>query len=282
MLYPRVLVPTDFSEGSAAVAQMAVGLAPLGVTEIVLLHIVDTTGLEKPVVAMKRTEARAEMDALLERLDKGAMNVTGEINVGDAPACVIRRVGQLGIDLIVLGSTGKKAFEEMVTGSLSSQVTREARIPVLHVLFTALAGLDAGQLQALGAGITGCVLHPTDFSETSGHALDAAVDVSPGRLILAHAVDGESMPPEEVAALEQSSVRRLERIRDRIVRSGVRAEVRVEPGDAVSVMLGLAVDEGATLIVLGSTGKSLMSETIVGSVSRELLRKAPMPALVVH
>jgi nucleotide-binding universal stress UspA family protein len=282
MGYPRVLVPVDFSTGSAAVAQLAVALVPLGVEEVVLLHILDTSGLESPVATAKRRDAQADMDALIGGLDTRGVTVTGEIQAGTAPACIIRRTGQLGIDLIVIGSTGKKALEELVLGSLSVQVTREARIPVLFTRFSALEDRTPEELIALAEGLTTTILHPTDFSEASGHSLDSAVDLRPHRLILGHAVDDEGVPPEEVVALEATAARRLETIRDRLERSGVVAEVRVGKGNPVGVMLELAQEESITMIALGSTGKGVMSETIVGNVSREILRDAPVPALVVH
>lgn len=68
---------------------------------------------------------------------------------------------------------------------------------------------------------------------------------------------------------------------DELGRAGVRAETRVEEGRPVEVLLQVAKDAGATLIVVGSHGEGAMSAAFMGSTPLKLLHHSELPVLVV-
>jgi len=61
-----------------------------------------------------------------------------------------------------------------------------------------------------------------------------------------------------------------------------RVETRVHAGPPAEEILTVAEEIGADLIVIGSRGKSAVAEWFLGSVSEELLKKAPCPVLIVR
>jgi nucleotide-binding universal stress UspA family protein len=63
--------------------------------------------------------------------------------------------------------------------------------------------------------------------------------------------------------------------------AGVRAETRVEEGRPVEVLLQVAEDTAATLIVVGSHGEGAMSAAFMGSTPLKLLHHSTLPVLVV-
>ncbi len=63
--------------------------------------------------------------------------------------------------------------------------------------------------------------------------------------------------------------------------AGVHAETRVEEGRPVEVLLQVAEDAGATLIVVGSHGEGAMSAAFMGSTPLKLLHHSKLPVLVV-
>jgi nucleotide-binding universal stress UspA family protein len=69
-----------------------------------------------------------------------------------------------------------------------------------------------------------------------------------------------------------------------LARHGVRVEVHVERTNAVDgdVLVGLARDCGAGLMVTGAYGHSRLSEWVLGGVTRALLERAPVPLLIAH
>lgn len=75
------------------------------------------------------------------------------------------------------------------------------------------------------------------------------------------------------AALDQAS--------ETAERAGVAAEYELLAGDPVEQILRLAASRDAKLIVVGSRGLGLVGSIILGSVSRELVRRADRPVVVV-
>ena len=63
--------------------------------------------------------------------------------------------------------------------------------------------------------------------------------------------------------------------------AGVRVETRVEEGRPVEVLLQVAKDADATLIVIGSHGEGAMSAAFMGSTALKLLHHSTLPVLVV-
>lgn len=282
--YPKALVPVDLSKGSLAVLQEAVGLAAFGVRQVVALHLYDVSGVESPVVRAMDAEAQQAVDAAVATIETpGAVHVvTGEARCGIDADCVLKTAEELEANLIVLGSTGKRPVHELLYGSLSEQVAREAAVPVLFIRFPTVIDQTPAQLLDMAGHISDVVMHPTDFSECSGRALDAALDTEPERLILSHVVDDTTRPKGSAEPLVEEATRRLKTIRRRIRRSGTQIDIRVGAGDPAPALLRLAADESVTMIALGSRGRGLMTETILGGVSMDIMRAARVPVLVVR
>jgi nucleotide-binding universal stress UspA family protein len=64
-------------------------------------------------------------------------------------------------------------------------------------------------------------------------------------------------------------------------KAGVRAETRVDEGRPVEVLLQVAQETGATLIVVGSHGEGAVSAAFMGSTALKLLHHSELPVLVV-
>lgn len=282
MKYPKVLVPTDVSAESLAVVRLACGLRAFGVESVVAMHVLDTHGLESPVAHAKRREVDEHMHSALEELKDVGCQLAQELCLGSAAECVLGRASKPDIELIVMGSTGKTPIEELLLGSVSEQVVREAHTPILFVRYTVVVGKSKEDIASIGDGIVEVVLHPTDFSDNSNRALDAALRLGPGRVVIAHAIEQKGLPPEAMAELDAQAREKLETVRRRVERFGLRVDTRVGLGDPTPVMVDLAAEEGATLVALGSTGRGLVRETILGSVSASILRDIEVPALVIH
>lgn len=133
------------------------------------------------------------------------------------------------------------------------------------------------------------ILHPTDFSSPSSHALRLATalarDYSAG-LILVHirqppaVVAGEfgviPPPPEEPAEAVEARIRQLlpPDYKGRV-------ECQVRDGHAATEILRLAKDRACDLIVLGTHGRTGLGRLLMGSVAEEIIRKAPCAVLTV-
>ena len=84
--------------------------------------------------------------------------------------------------------------------------------------------------------------------------------------------------------IEMPSHDYLTRIRDNMCRTfkDAKWQIRVEEGDAASMIVDVAEEEGADLIVMSTHGRSGVGRWLLGSVTEKVLRHAYCPVLVVR
>jgi nucleotide-binding universal stress UspA family protein len=66
-----------------------------------------------------------------------------------------------------------------------------------------------------------------------------------------------------------------------LVDEGMAERCRIVPGDPVSVLLRLAAEEGADLIVIGSRGHGEHSGVFLGSTSHQVAERSHVPVVIV-
>lgn len=112
-----------------------------------------------------------------------------------------------------------------------------------------------------------------DLSDAAAPAIAVARALA-GRLgddlLVVHCVDGAGEQADRVDALRERA-------------GAADAEVRLlPPGPApADAMIAVAAEEGARLLVVGSRGQSALRSTLLGSVTRDLAARSPVPVLVV-
>lgn len=133
----EIMVAIDGSEGSLAAIDEAVDLAaPLGA------HITFLAVRKAPSSLLGTTNyqcrlardlgvTRAAVDAALEKAQGAGIEARGEVLEGDAVDEILSFADNCGADLIVMGSRGHGALAGAMLGSVSSEVTRHANVPVL-------------------------------------------------------------------------------------------------------------------------------------------------------
>jgi len=83
--------------------------------------------------AAHEERVRAELASEAAVLTDAGVEVTLHVRAGVPPDEIIRLATELGTDLIVIGSHGKRSLEELLLGSTVENVTKHAPCPVLVV-----------------------------------------------------------------------------------------------------------------------------------------------------
>ncbi len=138
------------------------------------------------------------------------------------------------------------------------------------------------------------MLFSTDFSENSDPARRVAIDYAQSfgaRLTLIHVIDTSSLeayPWAEGGSLslvipstQELAEARLNSMRDECI--GVKdVKTLCKIGNPAKEIVACAHEEAVDLIVLGTHGRGSVTELVMGSIARSVLRNAHLPVLVVH
>ncbi|HEY5921825.1 MAG TPA: universal stress protein [Kofleriaceae bacterium] len=142
MLPKHILVPTDLSEGAEEALDYACELAREFGATVHLLHVIGipTLGVPELGVALTSTvidsmvrENQIALEQLADR--KRHLGTFGQVllRTGDARDVINRTAKELGADLIVMGTHGRRGVSRALLGSVTETVVRSAPCPVLTV-----------------------------------------------------------------------------------------------------------------------------------------------------
>jgi len=138
----RILVAVDFSSNADRALDYAGMLARRCGASLHLLHVVEPMSLGSPALdaaafTNPEWEKLLEADAYEEmaRLAKPfrVLVATKSVLFGDAATCIVREAEDRQMDLIVMGTHGRRAVAGLLMGSVARHVVRMATCPVLTV-----------------------------------------------------------------------------------------------------------------------------------------------------
>ncbi len=139
----RILFATDFSEGSSNALPYAVDMAKHYGARLYFVHVIydvsKTAGWYVPHVSIDEMykdmekSARAELEKSFIEEMRGIKDIEYIILKGTPYEEITRFVEENKIDMIVLGTHGRKGIDRMIFGSTAEQIVRNAPCPVLSV-----------------------------------------------------------------------------------------------------------------------------------------------------
>lgn len=146
----KALVATDFSDHAAAAAAAAARLLGRDEAEprqLVLLHAyrypsalshLDGAALVDAISATDEA-ARGRLAALAESLARPGLRIEIRAEPGEPAETILERAGDLGADLVAMGTHGRSALKRLFLGSNTERVLPSASCPVLTVHLPASA-----------------------------------------------------------------------------------------------------------------------------------------------
>lgn len=288
----KIILGTDFSQRAAEAGRVAAVLAARWKDTLAVAHAVgESPGWEVPEAvgtAMRALEA-GRLREEVSGFSGGGFPVEEHLLDGSADRALTRLAAGGDTRLIVVSSLGRRPAEWLL-GSVSERTAEFSPVSTLVVR-------SAAPFEAWLRGEKPLkVFVAFDFTETAENALRwlaTVLDLAPCELTIGH-VDwppavrsrlggewssfGRHNPPEVQAVLERSL---RERAKDILGRTDFR--VRCEPGlgrpDAR--LLEMAGEEEADLLVTGAHQRRSFERFSHPSISRALLRYAPMSVLAV-
>lgn len=139
----KILFPTDFTGGNRYAAEYAADLVDKYDARLYLLHVIyditKDTGFYgsrldlDALYAEVKQSASDELASLESEIFASAGKVDQVVKIGSPADVILTFAEEEGIDLIVMGTHGRKVLDRMLFGSTAQRVVRRAHSPVLTV-----------------------------------------------------------------------------------------------------------------------------------------------------
>lgn len=134
MFEHKILLATDLTDISGAAERTAFALAQRLGVKLIILHVI----LERASFGMATTlpefDDTDELNRQLQALGQSEAPDAERLLLSGSPAETIVHVAQTeAVDIIVVGTEGRKGIARAVLGSIAEAVVREAPCPVMVV-----------------------------------------------------------------------------------------------------------------------------------------------------
>ncbi len=293
-----ILFPTDFSECSRQAFAHALFLAEqyearLHLFHAVVLHDDDPADPEQrfpgaPELLKKMFEVADSQLAELIEVHKGRPVTLEEFTARGVSAAdlILEHAQEHDVDLIVMGTHGRRGASRFFLGSVAAEVLRSSRAPVLT-----LRELEQGRpLEAIER-----ILVPVDFSEHSRTALAHATELArsySARLQLLHVVQQPvypyfyapvpaMAPVEEIQGIRERGMQALQKVLEEAGDPKIEHEMAIIDGHPASEIVDFATEHESDLIVTATHGLTGLERLLLGSTSEQIVRTSPLPVLLV-
>lgn len=276
-----VLLPVDFTDDNALILAFARGLPAIGVRRVVLAHVVEVSGVEGPIIAKRVDEALERIRVFAPDLEAAGLGVEVRVGTGDTVEQIGALASESQVDGVVYGSHAKTVMDQLLAGSVSERLLRDAVIPHLAVRFDLLRNQKdpASLLTHFGEK----VVLPTDFSLSAARAFSRAIELPKGvikHMFLLHALD-PALTGEKLRRAEEGADFQLKNLQAMCAQQGVQASPTLRQEAPIPAVLREIEDRRATGVIAGTRGRNAVQEMLMGSVSMTLLRQASCPLLIV-
>jgi nucleotide-binding universal stress UspA family protein len=284
-----ILFPTDFSDVAEGAFAHAAHLALQYNATIHVFNVVppDADDDANPMNflpmepagdgASEETVQHVEVQTVTQ--ERGTVPVVYAQTDNDSPGdAIVERATEHDVDLVVMGTHGRRGMDRLLSGSVSEEVVRRAPCPV----FTVLARDDG-----YGPQIDR-VLAPVDLSDQSQLVLDHAVALAESYaapLDLLHVVEEAAYPNVYgLDPLTPSQPNVQDRAREALETLASEVDLRTDPvnvhvlaGNAARDIVEFAEENAADLIVMATHGRTGLERFLIGSVAEKVVRRAPCP-----
>ncbi len=269
--FERILVASDGSSFSADAVGVAIAMSAKAEACLYPFAMVLTNPeyeIVAPELLQKATDdARKHLDSIVAAAAREKVRAIPVLRSGDSPHQeIIAAAGEINTDLIVMGQQGRRRLARMMVGHATVRVIAAAPCSVLSV------------------PVGGKMWDKRILLATDGSRFSDAAAVSAARI--AHCCE---VPVTVVSALvpshseqrQQEGREAVERTTAQLRNEGLRADGMTRAGEADDVIIKLAEEQGADLIVVGTYGRTGFGKVLVGSVSERVIGKSRCPVLVV-
>jgi nucleotide-binding universal stress UspA family protein len=283
---PRaLLLATDLSARSDRALDRAVSLAAGWKSNLTVLHVLEEAALPleplNPLPSWRRPPEPLDMVRSNILTDLGELAATANVLVdeGDIVDSIMRVAHAEKSDLIVIGVARNELLGKLMLGRTVDRLLRRSAVPLLVVKERPRRAYRH-------------IVVATDFSESSRHALVAAMNFFPDEtLTVFHAYDPPMSGLMDDAAAYRRDYRKiaeqecgafLQDAKQFLNQRHRPPHLLIEYGAPNHLLRDYAADKSADLVVVGTHGRSAIFDVLLGSVAKRILEDVPCDILVIR
>jgi nucleotide-binding universal stress UspA family protein len=296
--FHKILVPLDHVSENHEVLQIAIAFAQkVGVQTLHLLHVVPIGNMpfynaetvydqyvksyQHEIVASESKKLEALAASLTKHDFKIEAKVTSDLNTAH---CIKDYAEEQGIDLIVMGTHGRKGFDRFLVGSVAEKVVQLVPCPVLTI-----HQYEDHSSRWVG---TQSILFPFDFSEASKEVWEVTKSLAAtlnASILVVHVIEEAGLAPvylpywEMKIPMYEMSAYLRKQVDDFIREHGGGADVPysidVLHGVPSKELVRYINDKAPDLVVMATHGLTGLSHALIGSVTERVVRNSPTPIL---
>lgn len=289
--YHRIIAAIDFTPACRFALQEAARLASLNGATLTAVHVMDEFLLHELKKALSLDEDavvqewRQRLEKFVTESEVASSMVRCQVRTGHPFTRLSLACQAHEADLLVMGAKGSKDEPGRI-GVIAAKCVRKAPVDVLVVREDALGPFRK---------IVTCV----DFSENSAKAVARALCVAAQdgasvdclhvfQSVIAMSLDYGGLMPSMSGAVDPQALKHWETELDDFLRPLVSAQPSVQVTGAVVERVNIrdAILEhihgsGATLVVLGTRGKTGLRELLIGTTAEKIIQHASCSILAV-
>jgi nucleotide-binding universal stress UspA family protein len=294
--FTHILVPVDFSGASARALGYGLSLALEMEARLTLTHVIPfspSLAYMYPVGGPELAEGaldgvRAKLVELLDPAYREDLKADFRVKTGDVQDELLKTIEDVGPDLVVMGTHGRRRFQRWILGSVTEHILRRADTPLLTV-----SHLDEEHLLPRPLPVPlAKLIYATDLSSESIEGMQWALDLArefSAELVVLHVVQnlgwalGNEFIPLDVesrtAQARQAAFDFLIRSIPESARSDPKIRVELREGVPYEVILSFADSEAADLILLNTQRRGAVDRVLLGSTAERVVRGGRVPVL---
>jgi len=138
--FSHILLPTSFDEPSQRALNAAIALAQRLDASLTLLHVYQLpvytyygTVWPTDFVASVEAAARLQLEQTLSIVQKQVRQARALLRQGVAWQEILAQISEVGADMVVIGTHGRRGLSRALLGSVAENVVRMSPVPVLTV-----------------------------------------------------------------------------------------------------------------------------------------------------
>ncbi|NPV89501.1 MAG: universal stress protein [Firmicutes bacterium] len=278
MILQKALVAVDFSASSYQLLRSVEEYKPLGLREVVLVHVIDIRQPGGGGTDYKDFDKKL-LNREKENLEALGLKVKVIVSVGFPASEIVNIAQHENVSVILISSRGNNILTGIFLGNTTADVMRTSTVPVL---------IDKGWIRSESTYKTSSknrfskVLVPVDFSKCSDYTLDQLKDMRDvvEEVVLVSVIE-RCYDFKQLEQMKSDINDKLAEIKGEPGMSGIKTDIYIGAGAASENILRLADEKEVSMIMMGTRGIGLIKGLLFGSTAEAVAHRAKVPVLLI-